>query len=100
MAPEGIGGLGAGGERNFSSGMRAANYTLVCGVSLAGGVLLPRHTASRLMNVGNQAESKPFTFIFGVGISEYWIDGQRCGPLQRRHSGRPCRSRCGPSIPF
>ena len=38
---------------------------------LAGGVLLPRHTASRLMNVGNQAESKPFTFIFGVGISEY-----------------------------
>jgi hypothetical protein len=23
------------------------------------------------MNVGNQAESKPFTFIFGVGISEY-----------------------------
>jgi hypothetical protein len=28
---------------------------------LAGGLLLLRHTAGRLTNVGNQAESKPFT---------------------------------------
>jgi hypothetical protein len=31
----GIGGSTPWGERNFSLGMRAANYTLVCGVSFS-----------------------------------------------------------------
>ena len=65
----------------ISSDTPAAYYTLVCVFRLAGGLLLLRHTAGRLTNVGNQAESKPFTScIRGWGRSEYWIGGQRCGP--------------------
>src|SRR4051812_12078388 len=37
--------------------------------------------------------------MFGGAFSEHWIDGQRCGPLPRRHSGkgRAVPKRC-PSI--
>jgi hypothetical protein len=37
--------------------------------------------------------------MFGGDFSEHWIDGQRCGPLRRRHSGkgRAVPERC-PSI--
>jgi hypothetical protein len=67
---------------------------------LADGLLLPSHTASRLTNVGNKAESKPFTFIFGVGISEYRIEGLRCGSLQRPAAEGRAVPECGPLIPF
>jgi len=37
--------------------------------------------------------------MFGGIFSEHWIDGRRCGPLRRRHSGkgRAVPERC-PSI--
>jgi hypothetical protein len=49
--------------------------------------------------VRNQAEGEPFTSHIRGGDSGYWIDGQRCGPLRRRHSGKPRRSQALPVDP-
>ena len=78
----GVGGRRQGSCAEQSHRTRRRPIIRWCAVfRLAGGLLLLRHTAGRLTNVGNQAESKPFTScIRGWGKSEYWIGGQRCGP--------------------
>jgi hypothetical protein len=42
--------------------------------------------------VRNQAAGKPFTSHIRGGDSGYWIDGQRCGPLQKRAVLKRCLS--------
>jgi hypothetical protein len=66
----------------------------------AGGLLLSRHTAGRLTNVGNQAESKPFTFIFGVGIPNIGSKDSAAGRLKGATAEGRTVPECGPSIPF
>src|SRR5262245_9392875 len=81
MAPEGIGGLGALGERNFSSGMRAANYTLVYGVSFSW-----RSVACKTQRLqfddypGTKQRTSRSSDVFGVGkfrILDRWISDAR-----------------------